>query len=215
MQYIHIKNLEKYHPTYKDRNLQWAKIYFKMVQGDPDCELIENEIDWGRFIKFILLELQAQQPIPLDEKYLTKKGFNLKIRPIQLTLNMLHNFVECDTQLSKVCGTDKDKEEDKDKEKEEDKECLSFEDVYLKYPNKVGRKVAQRHFEASVKSQEDWLAINLALTNYLQSERVKKGFIQNASTWFNNWRDWVVNPEPVNEAKQESDLRKKLGLEAK
>ena len=51
MNYIHIKNLEKYHPGYKDRTLQWAKIYINMAEGDPDTELIENEIDWARFIK--------------------------------------------------------------------------------------------------------------------------------------------------------------------
>ena len=47
MQYIHIRSLEKYHPGYKDRTLQWAKIHFKMVQGDPDCEMITNEMSKG------------------------------------------------------------------------------------------------------------------------------------------------------------------------
>src|SRR3990167_1572003 len=94
MQYIHIKNLEKYHPGYKDRSLKWAKIMFNMVQGDPDCEMITNEVDWARLIKFILLELQAKRPIPLDSDYLKKKGFDLKKRPITLTLDMLQNFVE-------------------------------------------------------------------------------------------------------------------------
>ena len=70
MDYIHVKNLDKYHPGYKDRTLQWAKIYFRMVQGDPDCEMIEDEIDWARLIKFILLELEAQKPLPLNDKYL-------------------------------------------------------------------------------------------------------------------------------------------------
>ena len=98
MDYIHVRNLEKFHPGYKDRTLQWAKIYFKMVQGDPDCELIENEIDWARLVKFILLELQAQKPIPLDNRYLRKKGFDLKKRPISLTLQMLHNFVTIVTE---------------------------------------------------------------------------------------------------------------------
>ena len=78
MRYIHIKNLEKYHPGYKDRTLQWAKVYFKMAQGDPDCDLITNEIDWGRLIKLILLELEAQQPLPDIESYWLKKGFNIK-----------------------------------------------------------------------------------------------------------------------------------------
>lgn len=94
MKYIHVKNLEKYHPGYKDRILLWAKIHIKMIQGDPDCEMITDETDWARLIKFILLELNAQKPIPLDPLYLQRKGFNLKKRPIDLTINMLQTFIE-------------------------------------------------------------------------------------------------------------------------
>jgi uncharacterized phage protein (TIGR02220 family) len=122
MQYIHIRNLEKYHPGYKDRVLQWAKIYFNMVQGDPDCEMITDEIDWARFIKFILLELQAKKPIPLDKDYLSKKNFNLKKRPIGLTLEALHNFIVIQTEDSKECALDKEEEQEEDKEKDKDKE---------------------------------------------------------------------------------------------
>ena len=110
MKYVHIRSLEKYHPGYKDRSLQWAKIHFRMVQGDPDCDLIENEVDWARLIKMILLELQAQQPLPNSDAYWTRKGFDIKKRPMSLTLKMLHNFIEeCENPLRRV-----DKEVDKD-----------------------------------------------------------------------------------------------------
>lgn len=123
MQYIHVRNLEKYHPGYKDRTLQYAKIFTRMVQGDPDCELIDNEVDWGRLIKFILLELEAQSPLPLSPLYLMKKGFNLKTRPIELTLRMLHNFLDIVTDEKNERNVDKEEKEDKeDKEEEEDKE---------------------------------------------------------------------------------------------
>ena len=78
------------------------------------------------------------------------------------------------------------------KVKEKNKEqCFSFNEIYLKYPNKVGKKEALRHFEASVKTPQDWQDIQTALKNYLLSDRVAKGFIQNASTWLNNWQDWI------------------------
>lgn len=93
MQYIHVRNIEKFHPGYRDRDLKWAKIYFKMVQGDPDCEMITNEIDWARLVKFIILELQAQKPIPLDEKYLIKKGLDFKQRKLSSTLESLKAFI--------------------------------------------------------------------------------------------------------------------------
>lgn len=126
MEYIHVKNIEKFHPGYKDRTLQWAKIYFKMVQGDPDCEMIDSEIDWGRLIKFILLELEAQKPIPLNPKYLTRKGFDLKKRPIKLTIAMLHNFLEVIHLESETCVVDKEEEYIKKNRVEEKEKHLDF-----------------------------------------------------------------------------------------
>lgn len=101
MEYLHVKSLEKYHPGYKDRTLQWAKIYINMAEGDPETELIDNEIDWSRLIKFILLELRAQKPLPISDAYWTKKGFNIEYRPMCLTLNMLHNFLTIVTEDEK------------------------------------------------------------------------------------------------------------------
>jgi len=101
MEYVHVRSLEKYNPNYKDRSLIWGKIYFAMVQGDPDCELITDEIDWARLVKIILLELQARRPLPNDNGYWSKKGFDLKKRPMSLTLNVLHNFIERVTEFQK------------------------------------------------------------------------------------------------------------------
>ena len=47
------------------------------------------------------------------------------------------------------------------------------------------------------KTAEDFTNILKALKNYLDSDRVSKEYIQNASTWFNNWRDWIDFKEPV------------------
>lgn len=119
MEYIHVRNLEKFHPGYKDRTLQWAKIYINMADGDPDTELIDNEIDWARLIKIILLELRAQKPLPNIDSYWNKKGFDIKKRPMSLTLKMLHNFLTINTQENLERENPLRREE---KEKEEDKE---------------------------------------------------------------------------------------------
>jgi hypothetical protein len=101
MDYIHIRNLEKYHPKYIDRDLKWCKLYFSTINGDPEFEML-CEIDQWRFFKFVMLELQAKKPIPIDKEWLTKKGFDLKKRPISLTLQMLQGFIEpvekCDVE---------------------------------------------------------------------------------------------------------------------
>lgn len=66
-----------------------------------------------------------------------------------------------------------------------------FDLLWARYPSKTNSKAARRHYAASVKVMADFLDIQKALENYLRSERVQKGFIQNGSTWFNNWRDWI------------------------
>lgn len=100
MKYIHVKNLEKYNPGYKDRHLIWCKIYFSMLNTDYEFDLIDD-IDKWRLIALIMLELQRKEYIPYDEKWLQSKISNHK-RPISLTLNMLHNFLDIVTEDSEV-----------------------------------------------------------------------------------------------------------------
>jgi hypothetical protein len=68
---------------------------------------------------------------------------------------------------------------------------FDFESLWIKYPNKDGKKQALKYFRSSVKTEKDMDDIHTALNNYLLSKRVKEGYIKNGSTWFNNWRDWI------------------------
>lgn len=68
-----------------------------MVNADPEFEML-CEIDKWRFIAFIMLELQYQKPIPLDEDYLKRKGFDIKKRSMSLTVEMLHKNIEVVTE---------------------------------------------------------------------------------------------------------------------
>lgn len=198
MQYVHVKNIERFHPGYKDRQLLWAKIHIAMAQGDPEMEMIESETDKWRFICLILLELQAKKPLPLNDQYFIKKGFDIKKRPMSLTLKMLHNFLDIVTEETKVCVL----EENRIEENSVTLHKFNFNEILAKYPNRDGSKKAKIYFDSSVKTEEDWININKALENYLDSPAVLKGFIKNASTWFNNWKDWIEyknpNPETLN-----------------
>lgn len=74
---------------------------------------------------------------------------------------------------------------------------FDFEILWFIYPKKLGKKEAERHFYASVKTDQDFTEIKTALNNF-KSSRVAKGdpqFIPHGATFFNNWRDWVVMPE--------------------
>src|SRR3990172_676001 len=142
MEYIHIRNLEKFHPGYKDRQLLWAKIHFAIVQGDPEFELIDNEIDKWRFVAMICLELRAQKPLPNLDSYWQKQGFNLKKRPMSLSLKMLHNFVNSVSDAENAVPQSRGEES----RGEEIVSERDFETVWKSYPNRVGKKNALRHF---------------------------------------------------------------------
>ena len=138
MQYLHIKNLEKYHPNYKDRQLIWCKTYFSMINSDYDFEML-CETDKWRYVAFIMLELQLKKPVPLDPIYLTSKGFNLKKRHISLTLNMLQTLIEVRNGESENPVTHIILE--KEKEKEERKKPLSFIAPSAKEVKKYGQSL--------------------------------------------------------------------------
>jgi hypothetical protein len=71
----------------------------------------------------------------------------------------------------------------------------NFERIWQQYPKPIGKKNAFKHFKATVHSKKDLEKIELALNNYKQSKTVSKGMVQNGSTWFNQWEDWVELPE--------------------
>ncbi len=71
---------------------------------------------------------------------------------------------------------------------------FDFDKLWYQYPKKDGRKAAERSFNATVKTQQDYVNIQKALANYLQTKNVAEGnmqYIKNGSTWFNNWQDWI------------------------
>ena len=75
-----------------------------------------------------------------------------------------------------------------------------FDRIWYRYPRKLGRKEAFRHFKASVKSESDLAAINTALDRFIaqmEAERRPPDKIPYGSTWFNNWQDWVEYEHPV------------------
>jgi len=123
MLYLHVKNLGKYHPSYKDRKLSWCKLYFTTLNSDL-AFLFLDEVDRWRFLAFIMLELMMQRPVPIDERFLTMKGFNFKRRRISITLNALEKFVEISdvtvpeepvTKPLQECDVDKIREYKEDK----------------------------------------------------------------------------------------------------
>ena len=72
-----------------------------------------------------------------------------------------------------------------------------FEEAWGKYPSKDGKKHAQRHYLASVSSEEHRQQLLGAMQNYLRCGRVAGGYVKNGSTWFNEWQDWISPTEQM------------------
>ena len=81
-----------------------------------------------------------------------------------------------------------------------------FDEMWKLFPGaKQGKKKSHRHFKAQVKTENDESDIRKALANYkLHLERNRWKNSQNASTWFNNYRDWVDWQEWMDEQKQDN-----------
>lgn len=170
MDYIHVKEIEKHNPGYKDRILIWCKTYFSMINADPDFEML-CEIDKWRLIAFIMLELQIKKPVPLDKEYLIRKGFDLEKRPISLTLQMLHNFLEV-----RNAGVTQSRVEKSRVKK-----------------NKVEKNVKKRFIPPTFEEVKQYIAENPELSN-VDAHTFWKGF--NDSGWIdtrgNPVRNWKL-----------------------
>ena len=92
------------------------------------------------------------------------------------------------------------KDKDKDIYKEDVKDVegsggFNFDAVWTRYPKRKGRKEAERHFKATVKTPQDYADIQNALDNYIaeiRRDHIDPQFVKHGSTWFNNWRDDVA-----------------------
>jgi DNA replication protein DnaD len=72
-----------------------------------------------------------------------------------------------------------------------------FEERWLEYPVKDGKKAAKKYFLSTVKTDTDLKDFDLALKKYfrhLEIESWKKP--KNGKTFFNNWPDWINWKEP-------------------
>jgi len=70
----------------------------------------------------------------------------------------------------------------------------AFEKIWSRYPKRLGRKEAEKHFKASVRNPGEYRLIEVALDNYkryIHDKKIDEQFIKMGSTWFNNWRDWI------------------------
>lgn len=95
------------------------------------------------------------------------------------------------------------------KKKSEQEYCEHFKILLSKYPNKDGHRRAYRYYKETVKTDEDKIAIEIALINYLKHLDIEVWKRPKMiATWFNCWQDWVAWVEP--EQRDNDPFRVKL-----
>lgn len=105
MEYIHIKNLEKYLPGYADRTLAWLKLYFRNTTDQKNHTKhtgIFNDVEFQnldeickyRFISLACMEGFLGKPVPLTDRYAAWMGWNTKKLSKPKTLQMLQPFIQ-------------------------------------------------------------------------------------------------------------------------
>jgi len=209
LKYLHIKDLEEHNPGYKDRSLIWCKVHFKMINADPIFEMLD-EIDRWRYLAFVMLELQLKKPVPLDEKYLTKKGFNFEDRPMSLTLEMLHNLIGVVTEDSEVRAKSRVEYSRIDKSrvggvtivhKEVNLDLpMAFDEFSRQYKKMEGRTEARVIFLETIKTQEKWDMLLNCLKNYQKTKNFKKEMILNMDNFLTRHKDYETPEKAIKPA---------------
>ena len=152
-------------------------------------------------------QLTSNQPATNQQLTSNQPATNQQLTSNQPATNQLINQTinQLTNQLTNQQLTNNQPATNHKQEVQERKESTygikKFEKIWQIYPKRDGKKAAIRSFNASVKTEKNWIDINLALKNYLNSKDVKKGYIKNGSTWFANWEDWIEYLEPEEERK--------------
>jgi hypothetical protein len=116
---------------------------------------------------------------------------------LEIRDNYTKDWQATDKKLSLDTDTDTDTDKKNKKKKVSVSFSSDFDRLWELYPRKEGRKQAERHFLASVKTPDDLTLFEMALDNYrdhLEANDTPARFIKQGSTFFNNWADWVEPP---------------------
>lgn len=209
---MRIKNWEKFQ-HFKDRKPPWIKLYRDLLD-DKEWHRISGDAKGVLISLWLLASESGNGEVPdIDTISFRLRMPEQKIKTLITSLShwLDHDDINSISMRRQVDSPETETETETEKTVERKK--FDFEFVWKAYPNKDGRKEAERHFHATVKTEADWIEINRALENYvkhLRNETWKKP--KNGSTWFNNWRDWVNWKDP-NKAITSPSVSQKVQLD--
>ncbi len=212
MDYIHVKNLDKYQPGYTDRRHIWAKIYYETFLDEAVQGLCE--IDRYRFWSLIIFEVYTQKPVPLTDTNLKIMGWNKVKRRIPLSLQMLHTLVEVRNVESKPTVTQSRVEESR---VEKSKYSANFLIFWNKYPTRWIPKSDQHVKIGKDLAWQQWRKIGDDTHRYILGiiPQMKSGKgVPDPWRWLRDkkWKDYdpPEQPDPKDQAEQKERQKQKI-----
>lgn len=80
---------------------------------------------------------------------------------------------------------------------ENDVKQKRLEEIYSKYPRKLGKAGGMRILRSQKLNEEKLRNLDMAITNYITHilrENIEITFVKHFSTWVREWKDWI-DPE--------------------
>jgi hypothetical protein len=215
--------------SYKDRKPPWIRLH-KSLLDDFEFHSMSNLAKHMLFMLWLLAS-EDKDPVSGSIRYgYDKIAFRLRMTPkdVEKACEEISEagFIQLEQPCNRIvteslhdCHETVTPETETETETETEENTLAistkgdlFQNLWGRYPNKTGKTAATRHYIASVKTKQDAIDIDTALTNYLNHLSLPQNSFkqyQNGSTWFNNWRDWTKwqEPAPRVETKQDPTLK--------
>jgi len=199
----------------------WAvmEIVASKMDGSERCHYEQSESEWLSFLGLKRNKLKTFLEC-LKNVFKIKVVCSENIIKIEIPnlLKKRDDYSKKSVQGSDSVSTKSPLEVEEEKEVEGDKEkpivlsenetwkiikLETFEKRWKSYPGtKAGKKASTKHWNASIKNYKDIELYDSAVAEYEQYVRNERnnGFkdlkFKHASTWFNNWRDFVPAQKP-------------------
>lgn len=71
---------------------------------------------------------------------------------------------------------------------------FDLENLYKKYPRKLGKSLGMKKLKSQIKTHDDGVAVDAALAKFIEYHTAKgteTNFLPYFSTWVSSWRDWI------------------------
>lgn len=219
MKYLVVTNWDEYQGYKKGTRPDWIRIYPALLNPAKHVNFSRLS-DGAKLTLHHLRLLAAECDNIIPETWVTRERLNMQTRP-KVDEVVASGFAEWRLSLATAnCQTNS-------------KDTLSlvssasglfnqetaFGEIWAdilaaRVPDPKHKALARRYFFGSVGSAELLSSLRKAIANYRESDRVAKGFVQDASTFMHDWQQWVDRNPVTKRAADGFTITQQVGVTA-